>query len=266
MIEWTKQECEVEAKKHTTLMSFQMRAYDAYKTAYDNNWLVEICGHMKSTIHFPGREIPECLKAGVARYVKKTEAVSLSAKSDDAHVKSENIVSLPEKFDDERVACEGNFHRPAGYWTFERCQDEIKRLSAGGTISQTKLRRLNRSVYNAMIRNGWFQRVQPKSFPHTRGCKKAKSEWFQKNDLTTMFYNLVTPFGAPGTCVGKRFVGVDDTGYFTCTVIGDYRLANAKTPKVLIVADRPASEHKITSFLVDAHTGGDDHIQLLEEA
>ena len=46
---WTKQRCQIEANKYATKTDFAKNSRGAYKAAYRNGWLNEICGQMIST-------------------------------------------------------------------------------------------------------------------------------------------------------------------------------------------------------------------------
>jgi len=44
---WTKEKCYIEALKYDTKNKFKVNSCDAYSFAYRNNFLDEICVHMK---------------------------------------------------------------------------------------------------------------------------------------------------------------------------------------------------------------------------
>lgn len=45
---WTKEKCHKEALKYNTRGEFNEKSKGAYLFAYRNNWLDDICSHMKS--------------------------------------------------------------------------------------------------------------------------------------------------------------------------------------------------------------------------
>lgn len=45
---WTKELCQLEAKKYQYRYEFQKKSIGAYKSAFNNSWLDEICSHMVS--------------------------------------------------------------------------------------------------------------------------------------------------------------------------------------------------------------------------
>lgn len=67
---WTKQRCEIEAKKYKTRTEFKMGSPGAQLAAYRNGWLDDICKHMKVIIHHFSKE--ECAKEAL-KYQTKTE-------------------------------------------------------------------------------------------------------------------------------------------------------------------------------------------------
>jgi len=44
---WTKENCQEESLKYNTRTDFRINSYSAYKKSLDNNWLDDICSHMK---------------------------------------------------------------------------------------------------------------------------------------------------------------------------------------------------------------------------
>lgn len=51
-IKWTKERCEIEAKKYETRNDFNINSKSAYSAAYKNKWLDSVCKHMKVFLHY----------------------------------------------------------------------------------------------------------------------------------------------------------------------------------------------------------------------
>lgn len=143
---WTKEKCLEEALKYNSRIEFFNKKPGVYSTCVKKSWLDEICLHMKNT-----------------KYSKKgfwtkdkchEEALKYNTKKDFKE-KSSSVYSIcvRRKWIDDICDHMVELVKPVGYWTKERCLEEIKKYG------RTELRKNNPTVYRKSLKNGWLERI-----------------------------------------------------------------------------------------------------------
>jgi hypothetical protein len=136
---WTKERCVEEALKFNTVSEWKKNSSSSYTRASKNNWVDECTKHMKKVT--PPWTKESCIKEA-KKYNTKSEWQKKSAGSYSAANKN--------GWYDECVSHMQSVHKPAGYWTLERCIEETKKYR---TLKE--LHKYASSVYDAAAKNGW---------------------------------------------------------------------------------------------------------------
>jgi len=156
---WTLDRCSEEARKYTTRGEFN-KGSSAYKAAYINNWLDDICGHMISPYKPSGYWNKEHCAEEALKY---TSRHAFSAGIGSAY----NAALLNGWLDD---ICGHMVERkkPNGYWTKDRCIEEALKYT-----TRSGLEAGSSGAYNAALQNGWMDDI----CGHMEEKKKPAGYW-----------------------------------------------------------------------------------------
>ena len=145
-MKWSKENCEVEAKKFKTRTEFFKNSNSAYLTASRKKWLDEICEHMISLQNprkYWTRE--KCLEESL-KYKTKGE---FKKNSPTAYAKS-----LKEKWLDELSSHMIQIKKEKNYWSKEKCQE-----AANLCKTRTQFKSEYKSAYGSAVKNGWLKEI-----------------------------------------------------------------------------------------------------------
>jgi len=159
---WTKEKCKEEALKYNNRTDFQKLSIGAYSRAQKNNWLNDICSHMKSikkpNNFFDKYEncLNEVVKVGDKTKFQKSRAYRMSLKNEWLN---EIYIELNWK------ECQ----KPLGYWNnYENCLNEaIKQKTPTNFI-------LSGGAYLSSKKNGWLVNIY--DYMVWKRRKKRKNE------------------------------------------------------------------------------------------
>ena len=145
-IKWTKEKCQEEALKYESKYKFKTNCIGAFTRAKKENWLDEICSHMIKKQYCSG-------------YWTKDRCLEKALKYD-------NIKDFRNDFSGAYSSSSKNgwldditYHmtrkqKPNGYWTKEKCLEEITKYDK---ISHFK--RDSGAAYNSAKRNKWLDEI-----------------------------------------------------------------------------------------------------------
>jgi len=139
---WTKELCDIEAKKFNTRNDFRIKSISAYGSAWKNGWLNDICLHMVD-----GRVIwtkEKCMNEAKL-YVNKKEFQRKSCGAYKSAIKNGwlNEISL-------------HMNRPkrTTKWTFIKCSDIAIKCN-----NKKEFRIMSSGAYQSAMRNGWLDSI-----------------------------------------------------------------------------------------------------------
>jgi len=144
---WTKENCKNEAlnyKKHIDFYNFSKGAYERSKK---EGWLDEICSHMKYNKYVvKGYWTKENCKNEALKYKTKKDFKKISG--------SAYSICIKNKWIDDVCSHMIELVKPVGFWTKEKCLEEIKKYN-----TRTELRKNNPTVYRKSLKNGWLKKA-----------------------------------------------------------------------------------------------------------
>jgi len=179
---WTKEECQKESIKYKTKKEFRKNNGWAYRISLNNNWIDDICSHMKVLGNLKKRCIyvyefsDKCAYIGLTCNVDERHNEHLKKGSVCNHMKINSIYTLKKLTDyidvDEAKRLEGEFvkkYKLNGWkilnkiktggtggqdikWNKEKCYEESLKY-----LTTRDFKNCNRSVYNKCKRNKWLQ-------------------------------------------------------------------------------------------------------------
>jgi hypothetical protein len=215
---WTKEKCREEAKNYNTRSEFNEKSRGAYSSAYNNNWLDEICIHMKK-FHIEYNE--ESIRKEAIKYSSRTE---FKAKNQAAYKKARALKVLDkvcihmnvkkqkwtfEELQNVALKCEKriDFQRnyPGAYayakrmnyldeifksikslvvkWTFEECKKEASKYESINEFSKKSL-----GAYQAALKNKWLNqfefKIPKKTFWTKELCKIEAKKYKSRVDFS----------------------------------------------------------------------------------
>lgn len=145
---WTKEKCLEEALKYKTRKQFHKESGGAYSAAFNNDWLNEICCHMRKPVPSNYFWTKERCKEEAAKFDTLME-FRKNSRAYKAAMKNGWIEEICSHM--KRTI------KPAGYWTKERC---IKEARKNDSFSQ--FRKNCASAYATAWRNGWLDDIHDK--------------------------------------------------------------------------------------------------------
>ena len=146
---WIKETCKEESLKYTIKKDFRTKSSGAYRVAYKQGWLDEICEHMEKSTKKPnGYWTKDRCEEEILKYKTKTE---LFKNNQTIHqvIKKNGWYEL---YDNLIIT-----NKPNGYWTKDRCKEESLKYK-----TKTEFKKNSGSAYNSMHRNGWKEDLFPK--------------------------------------------------------------------------------------------------------
>ena len=144
---WTKERCAKEAKKYKTRKKFCKGEGGAYGSAYRNNWLDEICSHMKKSKNKPkGYWTKEkCLEEAL-KYKIRSDFYKNGAGAP--------TVAIENNWMDEICSHMVKLKRkPRGYWTKVKCEEEALKYKTRNEFKE------NSSAYSVACINNWLDEI-----------------------------------------------------------------------------------------------------------
>jgi hypothetical protein len=187
MIKWSKENCRQEALKYEHRFEFQVNSSGAYGAAHRNNWLDEICVHMKKTGNWYNRCVYVYEFSDNCAYIGLTYNISerhLNRKKNinDAvtkHINETNLAPILKQLTDyllvdlaadlevkyiteylqngwkvlntSKGGTVGNCMR---LWTYENCKNLALKYE-----SRNEFKKNNRSAYESARINGWLENI-----------------------------------------------------------------------------------------------------------
>jgi hypothetical protein len=144
---WTKEKCHEEALKYNTRTFFHKNSASAYNCAYLNNWINEICSHMKKQIKkcFWTRE--KCIEE-TYKYKYLSDFIKYSSGAYSASLKNGWINEICNYLEYKQ--------KPNNYWTKEKCQKEALKYT-----TKYEFKQKSSGAYTASYKNGWLDEFYP---------------------------------------------------------------------------------------------------------
>ena len=161
---WTFERCKEEALKYKTRTEFQSTSVRAYQKSLKNNWLDNICSHMKENKKPPNYWTFEKCKEEALKYDSRCE---FSKRSQSAYNKG-----LEYNWIDEICQHMVQLHKPNNYWTFERCKEEALKYK-----TRTEFQKHSTVSYHKSLKNNWLDDI----CQHMDEIQKPRGYWtFEK--------------------------------------------------------------------------------------
>lgn len=143
---WTKEKCKDIALKYENRTDFRKFANGTYQCAIFNNWIDEICLHMKE-LHKPRNYwTKETCKLEFLKYNTKNEVKLNSITAYSVAHKNGWINEFSEHMTNGR--------KPNGYWTIKRCLEEAMKY-----VKRIDFQKNSGSAYNIAYSNGWLNDI-----------------------------------------------------------------------------------------------------------
>jgi predicted GIY-YIG superfamily endonuclease len=143
---WTKDKCAEEAKKYTSRTQFCSEAGSAYKASCDNDWLDEICSHMKEKKKPNGYWTKERCREAAKKYSSRKEFENEEHGAYGAAILNQWIDEICDHMVIQRI--------PATYWTKKKCQEEAIKYS-----TRKDFEKGSSSSYKAALRKNWMDQI-----------------------------------------------------------------------------------------------------------
>ena len=144
-IYWTKEKCQEEALKYETRNNFQIKSGSAYTKAFKNEWLDEICSHMKIIRKSNGYWTKEKCQEEALKY--ETRKIF--------HINSNSayLISHKNEWLDEICSHMNEIIKPKNYWTKEKCQEEALKYKNKSDFLKNSI------AYFISIKKGWLNDI-----------------------------------------------------------------------------------------------------------
>jgi len=143
---WTFEKCKEEALKYEYRTKFYEKSKTAYQSARKNNWLNEICSHMKQKIKPKGYWTKEKCQAEALKYNLKKDF----QKSNNGAYQS----ARKNNWLNEICSHMLEIKKPKGYWTKEKCQEEALKYTTKNDFRNGSI-----SAYNSSVINDWKDEI-----------------------------------------------------------------------------------------------------------
>ena len=157
---WTYERCKDDALKYETRSEFRNKSRYVYDICRKNDWLDEMCLHMKTLIKPNGYWDFEKCKEEALRYEKRSDFKTFSS--------SAYNTALKNMWLDEICSHMIEIKKHNGYWTKERCQNEALKYE-----TKKDFRDNNNNIYNISSKNKWLDEI----CSHMTETKKPKGYW-----------------------------------------------------------------------------------------
>ena len=157
---WTKELCELEAKKYSTKKDFRLNSSGAYDVSQKKGWLNDICDHMVEIKKPSGYWNLEMCIEDAKKYPTYIEFTRKSSSAYGTASKNGWCEIIKENFEEVR--------RPNNYWTKELCELEAKKYP-----TYTEFYKKSFSAYEASLNNGWIKYIKD----NFKEVKKPNGYW-----------------------------------------------------------------------------------------
>jgi hypothetical protein len=143
---WNYENCKNEALKYINRNSFRKESNGAYESARKNNWLDEICGHMKQFKKPNGYWTYENCKEEALKY----ETISSFAHTS----KSAYSISIKNKWINDICSHMKLQITSYGYWTYENCKEEALKYN-----NRTVFQKSKPGAYHSARKHNWLNEI-----------------------------------------------------------------------------------------------------------
>jgi len=143
IIKWNYENCKNEALKINSKYEFQLKRPGAYKSALKNNWLNDICSHMKPLKNYWTKE--KCHQEAL-KYNKKIDFYN---NNNSAYRKAKK-----ENWLDDICSHMIQTKNPFKYWNYENCKTEALKFN-----SRISFLKSNHSAYESARKNNWLNDI-----------------------------------------------------------------------------------------------------------
>lgn len=143
---WTKELCHKEALKHNRRFLFQKAYPDAYYICIKNNWLDEICSHMK--LRYPWVSKERCHQESL-KFKTKSEFKNGSPGAFGSAFKNKWLNEICSHMINPQKD-----YKEKGYWTKERCHQEALKYDYINLFKKECI-----TVFNKAIKKGWIEDI-----------------------------------------------------------------------------------------------------------
>lgn len=143
---WTYEKCKEEALKYDHRTKFQSGSAGAYKKAYMNGWLDDICSHM-----FSRQETKPC---GYWTYEKCKEEASKYKNRQELKLHTRSVYEKAWRnrwLDDICSHMTYQEQKPCGYWTYEKCKEDALKYNLFKDYREN-----SKVSYESARRNDWL--------------------------------------------------------------------------------------------------------------
>lgn len=145
-LKWTFEKCKEEALKYKTRKEFYKNNNSAYNSARKNNWLEEVCNHMrKASSHKPGYWTFEKCKEEVKGCKSRNEIYKNNPGAYFAMFKNDWLNTICSHLKTKKAN---------KYWTKENCKIEALKYN-----SKKEFAKNCSGAYGATLSNGWTEFV-----------------------------------------------------------------------------------------------------------
>jgi hypothetical protein len=142
---WTKKKCQEEALKYQSKIDFLKYSCSAYSAAYKNEWLDEICSHIKENRKTPNYWTFEKCKEEVLKY-KSFPELRLNNSTVYKLIFKNKWINLCKHFIRDK--------KQNKFWTFEKCKEEALKYTL-----RTEFYKKSGSAYNKATKNKWLDDI-----------------------------------------------------------------------------------------------------------
>lgn len=157
---WSKENCQIEALKYKTRRTFRLGSGSAYQSASRNNWIDEICSHMKQLKKPSGYWTKEnCYKEALKYNTRNEFRIG-------NHIPYQ--IACRNNWIDEMCSHMIPVRKPTGYWTKDRCQIEALKYNGRKLFQKNSA-----SAYQYSLKNKWLDEI----CSHMDVFSKPKNYW-----------------------------------------------------------------------------------------
>jgi len=213
LIYWTKEKCQTESLKYKYRSEFYTKNSSAYSASLKNNWIDEVCSHMKYKTKKRGhwKNYDNCLKEAMKQKTK-TKFRRYGSGAFNSSVKNgwkdkiynemnwNKILKIKKTINQNN---EKSKSKPNGYWTKEKCHEELLKYK-----TKIEFKKKCGSAYNSSTKNKWIDEI----CSHMENKLKPNGYWTkEKCYLESLKYNTRIDFfekspGVYSKCVKNKWI------------------------------------------------------------
>lgn len=172
---WTKERCAEEALKYNTRGEFQKYSL-AYQPSRTNDWLDDICSHMKEIFKPDGYWSKEKCQEEALKYNTRGEFHKNAPSCYSKSCKEQWLNDICSHMKNGRILRSERDRK----WTLETCKEEALKYTTRKSFAE-----LNGSAYNVARQNGWLNEIclhMKRPLPHNykwdyNNCKEEASKY-----------------------------------------------------------------------------------------